>query len=107
MGKPMTPALREGRLEPKHLRDIPAKSVVAGMCVGPLPPRAKKDPRLVMHLEHLPLDQIRIVFDDGSAIAAPPQELLSRELTDHEIMRIEKMMAKHIGRGATEAEVAK
>lgn len=104
LGKPMTQALREGRLEPKHLLTIWGKELVPGMKVAMVTSGAQRDwPEVIERIEDLPLEQRRLHFTDGSARVVSAYAYLHRELTPKEIDRVQAFMAQRVGKGVVEA----
>lgn len=105
LGRPFTAQTREGRLEPKHLRHIWARDVKPGMYVAEVKPRARADwPRVVESIEELPLGHRRLHYIDGSVQVLSSFALLTRELTDAEVTRVQAFLSQYVGRGAVKAE---
>jgi hypothetical protein len=51
----------------------------------------------------MPMENRRLHFSDGSAQVVSPYALLSRELTDEEIDRVQSLMSQHVGRGGVDS----
>jgi hypothetical protein len=106
LGKPFSHEQREGRLEPKHLDTIWGRDVRVGMQVTQVTSGPKRDwPEAVERIDDLPVNQRRIHFTDGTAIVISSFTLLTRQLSDEEIDRVQSFMASRVGDGAIESSL--
>lgn len=104
LGHPMSQALREGRVEPKHLDTIFGRDVQVGMMVRVVAAAASREwPEAVVQMESVGLESKRIHLADGSVKLISMFSTLDRVLTAEEVERVQVFMAQHVGKGAVEA----
>ena len=105
LGKPVVTF--ESRIQPKHLDRIFGGQLRVGMRVARVGPKPGTPLHEIVQVVPAANDSARVVFADGSVIAAGALDTFDRELTESEIARVGQLMAARRGQGAVHrAEVS-
>lgn len=92
---------RESRIQPKQLDTIAADRIRPDMRVADTQAAdRRRTPRSVATVQHMPLEQVRLTFVDGSIVTAAPYALFRRELTPAELAEVDALMAARLDQGA-------